>query len=87
MQYPRNEYVRIGMFDLISNLNQIIYSTKKERDKNNYIIPIRKQMINIAAVKTNWVIKKLGIKEFIVSPYSLKEGAIFYKNKPVSIFK
>ena len=81
-QYPREEYVRLEMLDLITNLNHIIYSTKKERDDNHYIIPIRKRMINIAAVKTNWIIQKLGIKEFIVSPYSLKEGAIFYEPKP-----
>jgi exopolyphosphatase/guanosine-5'-triphosphate,3'-diphosphate pyrophosphatase len=84
-QYPRDEYVKIEMLDLISNLNHIIYSSKKERDNNHYIIPIRKKMINIAAVKTNWIIKKLGIKEFIVSPYSLKEGAIFYDSTKILI--
>ncbi len=84
-QYPRNEYVEIGLLDLITNLNHIIFSTKKERDNNDFIIPIRKKMINIAAVKTNWIIKKLGIKSFIVSPYSLKEGAIFYDSKPAPL--
>ncbi|MFK8046508.1 MAG: hypothetical protein AB8B72_13510 [Crocinitomicaceae bacterium] len=77
-QYPREGYVKIQMLDLITNLKDITYSTKKEREDNNFIIPIRKKMINIAAVKTNWIIQKLGVKEFIVSPYSLKEGAIFY---------
>ena len=87
IQYPRDQYVRLEMLDLITNLNHIMYSTKKERVDNHYIIPIRKRMINIAAVKTNWVIKKLGIKEFMVSPYSLKEGAIFYEPKPAALFK
>ncbi|MDX1351147.1 MAG: hypothetical protein R3279_12900, partial [Putridiphycobacter sp.] len=86
-QYPREAYVRIEMLDLLTNLNAIIYSTKEQREQNHFIIPIRKKMINIAAVKTSWIIKKLGIQEFIVSPYSLKEGAIFYDTNPILAFK
>ena len=86
-RYPRDQYVDIGLLDLITNLNHIIYSSKKERDENDFIIPIRKKMINIAAVKTNWIIKKLGIKAFLVSPYSLKEGAIFYDAKPATLIR
>ncbi|MFK8038151.1 MAG: hypothetical protein AB8B74_07675 [Crocinitomicaceae bacterium] len=84
LQYPRNEYVKLEMFDLLTNLDQITLSTKAERQANNFIIPIRKKMINIAAVKTKWIISKMGVKEFIVSPYSLKEGAVFYDNKPAT---
>lgn len=87
VQYPKEEYVRIEMLDLLTNLDHIIYSTKEERETNHFIIPIRKKMINIAAVKTSWIIKKLGISEFIVSPYSLKEGAIFYQTDPILTFK
>lgn len=86
-QYPKNEYVELQMLDLLSNLNQIILSTKEERENNHFIIPIRKKMINIAAVKTKWIISKMGIKAFIVSPYSLKEGAVFYNHKPAPLFK
>ena len=76
-QYPRNEYVHINMDELLYTLNQTTYSTKHDRDNNDYIIPIRKKMINIASVKTNWIINKLDIANFVVSPYSLKEGFIF----------
>ena len=42
-QYPRNEYVEIEIPTLIKSLNQIIYSTKDERYRNDFIIPIRKK--------------------------------------------
>lgn len=76
-KYPRNEYIEISIPDIKATLEKTIYSTRKERDENHFIIPIRKKMINIAAVKTNWLINKLDINSFIVSPYSLKEGLIF----------
>jgi hypothetical protein len=56
--------------------NGIIDSTQAERDQNDFIIPIRKKMAPIAAVKTKWVIQQLGVKRIFVSPLSLKEGAI-----------
>ncbi len=76
-QYPRNQYVNISMDELRYTLNKTTYSTKSDRDSNDYIIPIRKKMINIASVKTNWIINKLNIEKFVISPYSLKEGLIF----------
>ena len=79
--YPRNDYVQINMGALKHTLNAITYSTKAARDQNHFIIPIRKKMINIAAVKTLWIINKLGIQNFIVSPYSLKEGLIFAEHQ------
>lgn len=58
-------------------LTHITQSTLEERKKNHYIIPIRQIMIPIASVKINWVLKKLGVKQLLISPYSLKEGALF----------
>lgn len=55
-------------------LKAIICSTQEERDENQFIIPIRKKMAPIAAVKTQWVMKKLSVEELIISPCSLKEG-------------
>ncbi|MFM7667431.1 MAG: exopolyphosphatase [Bacteroidota bacterium] len=57
-------------------LDRLIYSTQAERDLNPWIVPIRKKMAPYAAVKTKWVIDKLGISETYLSPYSLKEGAL-----------
>jgi len=67
--------VEISRNHLIECLDQIIGSTKLERDKNDWIIPIRKRMAPIAAVKTRWVMNKLDIQRIYISPCSLKEGA------------
>jgi exopolyphosphatase / guanosine-5'-triphosphate,3'-diphosphate pyrophosphatase len=53
-----------------------ISSTQIERDKHPYIIPIRRKMAPIAAIKTNWVRKKLGISQNFVTPCALKEGVL-----------
>lgn len=57
-------------------LEQIIASSQAERDENPHIIPIRKRMAPIAAVKIRWVMNQLSIKHIFISPYSLKEGAL-----------
>jgi exopolyphosphatase/guanosine-5'-triphosphate,3'-diphosphate pyrophosphatase len=57
-------------------IEKIIESTQAERDQNEFIIPIRKKMAPIAAVKTRWVMNKLGVERVFVSPMSLKEGAL-----------
>lgn len=53
-----------------------IRSSYHDRMEHPWIIPIRKNMQPIAAIKVDWVIQKLGIEEIWLSPYSLKEGAI-----------
>jgi exopolyphosphatase/guanosine-5'-triphosphate,3'-diphosphate pyrophosphatase len=76
MPFPkRTKAVEISMVQLMECLNEIIASTQEERDKNDWIIPIRKKMAPIAAVKTRWVLGKLNIKKVHISPFSLKEGA------------
>lgn len=60
-----------------ASLKEIMFSSMKDRDRNSWIIPIRKKMAPIAAVKTNWVLSKLPIEKLYVSPFSLKEGALF----------
>lgn len=57
-------------------LDAIIHSTRAERDVNPYIIPMRKKMIPLAAIKTRWVIRKMKVSEVLVSPCSLKEGGL-----------
>lgn len=73
------EHIDAKEFDpeeLVRILNWMVYSTQAERDEHPYIIPIRRKMAPIAAVKTLWVIKKLGINRFFVTPCSLKEGVL-----------
>ncbi len=58
-------------------LYQTIRSTQKERDVNPFILPIRKIMAPITAVKTLWMMEKLKTQKIYISPFSLKEGALF----------
>jgi exopolyphosphatase/guanosine-5'-triphosphate,3'-diphosphate pyrophosphatase len=68
--------VELSREELDSCLENIIRSTQAERDKNDRIIPIRKKMAPIAAVKTRWILNKLAVKQVVISPCSLKEGAL-----------
>lgn len=70
------EALKIEKSDLEAIIQEIIDSTLLEREQNEFIIPIRKKMAPIAAVKTRWVMKKLGVKEILISPCSLKEGGL-----------
>ncbi len=68
--------IELSINDLNAVLDKIIFSSQAERDNNPHIIPIRRKMAPIAAVKTKWVLNKLGVKKVIVSPCSLKEGVL-----------
>jgi len=69
-------FIPMSIQDVNESLAKIIASTQAERDANPLIIPIRKKMAPLAAVKTKWIIDKLAISELIISPYALKEGVI-----------
>jgi len=60
----------------MESLDDLIFSTQDERNKNEFIIPIRKKMAPFAAVKTRWVLQRLNVKKVLISPFSLKEGAL-----------
>jgi exopolyphosphatase/guanosine-5'-triphosphate,3'-diphosphate pyrophosphatase len=66
----------VSLESLLKVTNDILNSTEKERDTNEMIIPIRKKMAPIAAIKVQWIIEELGIKRVFISPCSLKEGAL-----------
>lgn len=73
------EVIPLHKLDLENIIQEIIASTLKEREQNKFIIPIRKKMAPIAAVKTRWVMNKLKVKDILISPCSLKEGALRVK--------
>lgn len=68
--------ISMSVDELRNVLNRIMRSTLEERKQNPFIIPIRQIMIPIASVKINWVLKKLGVRQLLISPCSLKEGAL-----------
>lgn len=64
-------------FDIfLKKLDYLIHSSLKERNQNGAIPDYREKMIHVAALKTKWVIDKLGIKQCYTSPASLKQGII-----------
>jgi exopolyphosphatase/guanosine-5'-triphosphate,3'-diphosphate pyrophosphatase len=76
-RYPNSKGVlKIDKVGLEKVLQEIIESSMEERNQNKFIIDIRKKMAPIAAVKTQWVMNKLGIKKILISPFSLKEGVL-----------
>lgn len=70
-----NSIERLPMNALMEKIDWVIHSRYEDRMNNEWIIPMRKQMLPIAAFNIKWVIQKLGIKNVLVCPYSLKEGA------------
>lgn len=76
-QHPIPEVNRSEMmdYDRFENvLDWTIRSHHNERVANPYIIPLRKDMIPIAALLVKWVLDQIGVHKVYVSPYSLKEG-------------
>ena len=65
--------------ELLEKLDQLIHSSCFDREQDDRILDLRKNMIHIAALKTRWVIQQLHIEEVWVSPASLKEGVMFSK--------
>lgn len=75
-EYPENEFEDMDAGAIIEVLDEIIFSTYQERMKNPFIIPIRKKMAPIAAIKIKWILQKLNIKTLTISPFAMKEGVI-----------
>lgn len=70
------EQVELPLDPFTEILNEIIYSNLQERMDNPHIIAIRKRMIVLAAIKTQWIMERLQVNRVIVSPCSLKEGLL-----------
>jgi exopolyphosphatase/guanosine-5'-triphosphate,3'-diphosphate pyrophosphatase len=77
MPFPKtSEAHQLDFNRLNSVLDWTISSTLEERLDNDWIIPLRKDMLPIAAIMVKWVINNSTINEIWISPYSLKEGAL-----------
>lgn len=76
--FPSKKEVMTMPFDeFLKIIDSVIFSSFEERNQHPFIIPIRKKMAPIAAVKIKWIIRKLGIEKLIISPCSLKEGVLY----------
>jgi exopolyphosphatase/guanosine-5'-triphosphate,3'-diphosphate pyrophosphatase len=74
--YPENEFEDMPAEDVLKVLDEMIFSSLEEREQNDFIIPIRKKMAPIAAIKIKWIMEKLNIKVLTISPFAMKEGVI-----------
>lgn len=75
-EYPENEFEDMNGTAVMAVLDDMIKSTYEERLANDFIIPIRKKMAPIAAIKIKWIMEKLNIKTLTISPFAMKEGVI-----------
>ena len=67
---------RLDRSELEKTLDWIIGSSFQEREQHPFIIPIRRRMAPIAALKTKWILGKFDLGEIVISPYALKEGVL-----------
>lgn len=75
-EYPENEFEDMNGTAVLAVLDEMIKSTMEERMANEFIIPIRKKMAPIAAIKIKWIMEKLNIQTLTISPFAMKEGVI-----------
>jgi len=71
-----DQTIELELEPFLLSLDELIASTLEERNQNDFIIPIRKKMAPYAAVKTRWVLRQLNVQKVLISPFSLKEGAL-----------
>ncbi len=74
--YSRNTTHLLPIKELNLVLEKLIHSSRAERDKNYWIIDYRKEMIQVAAFKTKWVLDQISATSCYFSPCGLKEGVI-----------
>ena len=55
---------------------EIINSSHEERTQMKNLIPLRVDMIVMAALQTNYIIENLGIQKIKLSTYDLKMGVL-----------
>jgi exopolyphosphatase/guanosine-5'-triphosphate,3'-diphosphate pyrophosphatase len=68
------EYQLNELFDIHQ---QLLSSTRAERLKMKGLIAMRVDMIVIASIFAQFIIKKLNIKKVRLSTFSLKEGVLY----------
>ncbi|PKR82319.1 hypothetical protein CW751_03015 [Brumimicrobium salinarum] len=62
--------------ELNKMLDYLIFSTREERNNDYWIADYRKDMINVAAYKTKWILDQIGASACCFSPAGIKEGVI-----------
>jgi exopolyphosphatase/guanosine-5'-triphosphate,3'-diphosphate pyrophosphatase len=73
---PNQKVIELPLRELVIQLEWAVNSNQIERDKHVWITQIRKTMLPIAALQIIWALKKTNAQRVLMSPYSLKEGAL-----------
>jgi exopolyphosphatase/guanosine-5'-triphosphate,3'-diphosphate pyrophosphatase len=76
------EFNLASYFDLHSDL---LRSTRKDRTAMKGLVRMRVDMIVLASITTELVLKQFGFKKMLLSTYALKEGAAFRIAKGVPL--
>ena len=71
-----NKVVELPLQDLMRELEWAVNSKQSERDNHVWITEIRKKMLPIAALQVKWALEKTNSKRVLLSPHSMKEGAL-----------
>lgn len=66
----------LPMSDLMREVEWAVNSSQVERNNHVWITQIRKKMLPIAALQVKWALGKTNAQCVLLSPYSLKEGAL-----------
>ena len=75
--FPKeHSLISLDRDDLEECMNWVVNSSKEERNNHPWIIPFRKRMLPIAAMKIQWLMKNMNTDKVFISPYSLKEGVL-----------
>jgi exopolyphosphatase / guanosine-5'-triphosphate,3'-diphosphate pyrophosphatase len=75
-QEPHLPFYRINPEDFLRLCRKLVESDASERLSMEGMDPMRVEMIVIAAIFVNFIIRELNIRQVIQSDYSLKEGAV-----------
>lgn len=67
--------INLQYFAIVAD--DLMHSTHEQRRSMKGLIPLRVDMIIVATIITEYIIRKLPVKRLILSGYSLKEGILF----------
>lgn len=76
-EFPsKMDSIHLSKVELDEILDWTLNSTLEERENHPFIIPIRRKLAPIAAMKVKWIMDKFSIEEVVICPFSLKEGVL-----------
>ncbi len=73
---PKHQTSEVPIRQFMEIVDWAIHSPLQERMENPMISMFRKRMLPIAALQMKWMIQTKKIEKILISPYSLKEGAL-----------